>query len=96
MEIDTLPATAEWLARDAPFTPEEIAALFESASPLLRDNPYALGAPVNTVRAWRSDWRMYLRFCAANGYPSLPSSPAVVTSFIEQAYSAPVGRSVSR
>jgi site-specific recombinase XerD len=103
VEIDTLqtsnaasvPATAEWMARDSPFTPEEIASLFESASPLLRDNPYALGAPVNTLRAWRSDWRMYLRFCESNGYPPLPSSPAVVTCFIEQAYSPALSRSVS-
>jgi site-specific recombinase XerD len=88
-------AAAEWMARGAPYTPEEIVALFESASPLLRDNPYALGVPVNTLRALRSDWRMYLRFCDANGYLPLPSSPAVVTRFVEQAYGLGVGRSVS-
>ena len=82
MEIDTLmplnaasvPATVEWIARGSPFTPEEIVSLFENTSPLLRDNPYALGAPLNTLRALRSDWRVFLRFCGLNGYLPLPSS----------------------
>ena len=103
MEIDTLmplnaasvPATVEWIARGSPFTPEEIVSLFESTSPLLRDNPYALGAPLNTLRALRSDWRVFLRFCGLNGYSPLPSSPAVVTRFVEDAYSSTVSRSVS-
>jgi hypothetical protein len=64
----SVPATVEWIARGSPFTPEEIVSLFESTSPLLRDNPYALGAPLNTLRALRSDWRVYLRFCDTNGY----------------------------
>jgi integrase len=91
----SVPAIVEWIARGSPFTPEEIVSLFESTSPLLRDNPYALGAPLNTLRALRSDWRVYLRFCDTNGYCPLPSSPAVVTRFIEQAYSATLSRSVS-
>jgi hypothetical protein len=74
----TLPATAEWLAAGTPFTPDEIHALFESNSPVLRDNPYALGVPVNTLRALRSDWRVFLRFCDLYGFLALPSSPAVV------------------
>src|SRR5579863_6324070 len=90
-----LPPTAEWIARDCRFTPEEILALFESASPLLRDNPYALGVPLNTLRALRSDWRVYLRFCETNGYLSLPSSPAVVARFIEESYGGNSSRSVS-
>ena len=103
MEIDTLmplnaasvPATVEWIARGSPFTPEEIVSLFESTSLLLRDNPYALGVPLNTLRALRSDWRVFLRFCGLNGYLPLPSSPAVVTRFVEDAYSSTVSRSVS-
>lgn len=91
----TPPATAEWIARDCPFTSEEIRALFESTSPLLRDNPYALGVPLNTLRALRSDWRVYLRFCETNGYLPLPSSPAVVARFIEEVYGATLSRSVS-
>jgi len=85
----------EWLLGGAPFTSEQILSLFENGSPLLRDNPYALGVPLNTLRALRSDWRMFLRFCSANGYAPLPSSPAVVTRFVEEAYSSTVGRSVS-
>jgi site-specific recombinase XerD len=103
VEIDTLiqsktpsvPATVEWMARGAPFTREEILALFENTSPLLRDNPYALGVPLNTLHALRSDWRMFLRFCGINGYPPLPSSPAVVTRSIEEAYGSNGNRSVA-
>ncbi|MGC2460422.1 MAG: hypothetical protein WA446_05500 [Steroidobacteraceae bacterium] len=89
------PATVEWLARGAPFTAEEILSLFESNSPLLADNPYALGVPLNTLRALRSDWRVFLRFCGMNGYSPLPSTPAVVTRFIEEAYGSAVNRPVA-
>src|SRR5580658_4276738 len=102
MEIDptesqalSLSATVEWLARGAAFTGEEILRLFESDSPLLRDNPYALGVPTNTLRALRSDWRMFLRFCGESGFRPLPASPAVVTRFIEEAYGRSNARSVS-
>jgi integrase len=102
MEVDPtesqtliLPATVEWLARGAAFTPEEILCLFEGHSPLLRDNPYALGVPANTLRALRSDWRTFLRFCGENGFLPLPASPAVVTRFIEEAYGRSNARSVS-
>jgi integrase len=91
----TLPATTEWLASGTPFTLNEIRALFENNSPVLRDNPYALGVPVNTLRALRSDWRVFLRFCGLNGFLALPSSPAIVTRFIEEAYSGAHSRSVS-
>jgi integrase len=88
-------ATVEWMARGVPFSHEEILGLFEGDSPLLRENPYALGVPLNTLRALRSDWRTFLRFCGINGYSPLPSSPAVVTRFIEEAYSSAVNRSVA-
>ena len=91
----TVPASVEWMARGAPFTPEEILSLFENNSPLLRDNPYALRVPLNTLRALRSDWRVFLRFCGINRYSPLPASPAVVTRFIEEAYGSTVNRSVS-
>ena len=91
----TVPASVEWMARGAPFTPEEILSLFENNSPLLRDNPYALGVPLNTLRALRSDWRVFLRFCGINGYSPLPSSPGVVTRFVEEAYGSTVNRSVA-
>ena len=51
--------------------------------------------PLNTLRALRSDWRVFLRFCGINGYSPLPSSPAVVTRFIEEAYGSTVNRSVA-
>jgi integrase len=94
-QTDCLPRPAEWLPPGAPFTLPEIYALFENNSPVLRDNPYALGVPINTLRALRSDWRVFLRFCGMNGFFPLPSSPAIVTRFIEDAYSSTVNRSVS-
>jgi integrase len=91
----SVPATVEWLARGAAYTPDEILSLFESNSPLLRGNPYALGVPVNTLRALQSDWRVFIRFCDRNGYPPLPTAPAVVTRFIEEAYGTTDARSVA-
>jgi integrase/recombinase XerD len=85
----------EWIARGAVFTPEEIHSLFESGSPLVRDNPYALGVPQNTLRALRSDWRVFLRFCGMNSYSPLPSTPAVVTRFIEETSGSALNRSVA-
>src|ERR1700693_3378881 len=102
MEIDAtesqalaVPATSAWLARGAAFTPEEVLGLFESNSPLLRDNPYALGVPANTLRALRSSGRCFCLFWAENGSLPLPASPAVVTRFIEEAYGRSDARSVS-
>jgi len=62
-------ATSGWMARGAPFAPEKDPSLHP------RDNPYALGVPLNTLRALRSDWRVFRRFCGVNGYSPLPSSP---------------------
>jgi len=94
-EPTAVAAAVEWIARGAVFTPEEILSLFESNSPLLRDNPYALGLPQNTLRALRSDWRVFLRFCGMNSYPPLPSTPAVVTRFIEETSGFALNRSVA-
>ena len=102
METDALfqhessvPTTVEWLARGAAFTPEEILSLFESNSPLLRGNPYALGLPVNTLRALQSDWRVFVRFCDRAHYLPLPADPVVVTRFIEEAFGSADARSVA-
>jgi integrase len=89
------PTTVEWLARGAAFTPKEILSLFESDSPLLRGNPYALGLPLNTLRALQSDWRVFVRFCDRAGYPPLPADPVVVTRFIEESFGSADARSVA-
>ena len=76
-------ATSHWIERGAPFSPAEIDSLFEADSPLLRLNPYALSAPANTQRARRSDWKVFVTFCAERSYLALPASPPVVAAFIE-------------
>jgi len=76
-------------------SPEEILSLFQSNSPLLRDNPYALGVPPNTLRALQSDWRVFIRFCERNSYPALPSNPVIVTRFIEESYGSDAARAVA-
>ena len=83
------------MARGAAFTPAEALSLFESNSPLLRHNPYALGVPANTLRALQSDWRVFVRFCEHNGYPSLPANAAIVTGFVEHSFGDGVRRSVA-
>lgn len=81
--IATSPAVADWLPPGAAFSPAEIPRLFEADSPLLRRNPYALSAPLNTQRARRSDWKVFTTFCAERQYLALPAAPAVVAAFIE-------------
>src|SRR6202167_1085171 len=77
-------ATGEVLAPGSRFTPAEIERLFEADSPLVREDPYALAAPPNTMRARRSDWRMFIRFCAERHYAPLPAAPVVVREFLEE------------
>ena len=84
------PSVTEWLERDAPFTQAEVAALFEAGSPLLRANPYALSAPLNTQRARRADWKVFLWFCEERRFLALPAAPAVVVAFVET-LSMPIG-----
>ena len=55
---------------------------------MLRENPYALAAPQNTMRARRSDWRVFIRFCAERHYAPLPAAPLVVQTFIETSFAA--------
>lgn len=77
------PAAGDWLPRSATFSAAEISRLFEADSPLLRRNPYALSAPLNTRRARRSDWNVFTTFCTERQYLALPAAPAVVAEFIE-------------
>jgi site-specific recombinase XerD len=79
-------AGAELLAPLSSYTATEIERLFETDSPLLRGNPYALAAPQNTLRARRSDWRVFTRFCAARHYSPLPAAPIVVQEFLETSF----------
>jgi integrase len=39
--------------------------------------------PPNTVRAWRADWRAFIRFCAATDVSALPASPLTVRAFVQ-------------
>ncbi len=38
--------------------------------------------PANTLRAWRSDWSIYMRFCAENGCTPLPAEPSSIAGFV--------------
>jgi site-specific recombinase XerD len=88
-------AAGELLALHSSYTAAESARLFESASPLLRENPYALAAPLNTMRARRSDWRVFIRFCAERHYTPLPAAPVVVREFLEANFGAAENKSVA-
>lgn len=79
-------AGAELLAPLSFYMATEIARLFESDSPLLRGNPYVLSAPTNTMRARRSDWRVFIRFCAERNYAPLPAAPLIVQQFLEASF----------
>jgi integrase/recombinase XerD len=76
----------ELLAPLSPYSPLDIARLFETDSPFLRENPYALAAPHNTMRARRSDWRVFIRFCAERHYTPLPAAPLIVQEFLEASF----------
>jgi len=96
--IANLPASGaagELLAPHSSYTAEEIDRLFEGDSPLLRDNPYALAAPPNTVRARRSDWRLFTRFCAERHYTPLPAAPVVVREFLQASFGSVKAKSVA-
>jgi len=88
-------ASGELLAPHSSYTAQEIEALFEADSPLLRGNAYALAAPLNTVRARRSDWRVFIRFCAERHYAPLPAAPIVVQEFIEASFAGPEPKSAA-
>jgi site-specific recombinase XerD len=50
---------------------------------------------LNTVRARRSDWRVFVRFCAERNYTPLPSPPVVVREFLEATFGGGEPRSVA-
>jgi integrase/recombinase XerD len=77
---------AELLAPLSPYSSFDIARLFETDSPLLQANPYALAAPQNTMRARRSDWRVFTRFCTERHYTPLPAAPLIVQEFLEASF----------
>ena len=79
-------AAAELLSPLSSYTASEIERFFEEDSPLLRGNRYALAAPTNTMRARRSDWRVFIRFCAARHYAPLPAAPVIVQEFLEASF----------
>jgi integrase/recombinase XerD len=95
VSTDLPPGGGELLARSSPYTASEIERLFEADSPLLRDDPYALAAPMNTMRARRSDWWVFTRFCAERQYVSLPAAPTVVRLFLEASFDGPDAKSVA-
>jgi integrase len=39
--------------------------------------------PPNTVRAWRADWRSFIRFCSARNESPLPASPHTVRAYVQ-------------
>jgi site-specific recombinase XerD len=78
--------TGELLMPRSHFTLAETERLFEADSRLIGEDPYALAGPPNTVRARRSDWRMFMRFCAERHYMPLPAAPIVVREFLEQSF----------
>ena len=80
------PAAGQLLARHSSYMASEIEQLFEADSPLLHENPYALAAPLNTMRARRSDWRVFIRFCAQRHYTPLPAAPVIVREFLEASF----------
>jgi integrase len=88
-------AAGELLAPHSSYTALGIERLFEADSPLLPENPYALAAPLNTMRARRSDWRVFIRFCVERHYTPLPAAPVIVREFLEASFGGVEPRSVA-
>jgi site-specific recombinase XerD len=88
-------AIGDLLAPGSPFTHDDIGRLFEADSPLTRENPYALAAPPNTVRARRSDWRVFMKFCAERHYTPLPATPVIVREYLEASFLGAEPKSVA-
>jgi integrase/recombinase XerD len=96
IESSLAPAPAgELLAPHTSYTILDIERLFEADSALLGEDPYALAAPPNTVRARRSDWRVFTRFCAERQYLPLPAAPAVLRAFLEASFEGSESKSVA-
>jgi integrase/recombinase XerD len=86
---DSLPvaSSGELLAPGCAYTLHEIEQLFEADSPLLAADPYVLSAPENTIRARRSDWRVFCAFCRERHFNPLPASVPVLRAFLEECLS---------
>jgi site-specific recombinase XerD len=95
VDRSTSPAAAGELLVRHSYMASEIERLFEADSPLLHENPYALAAPLNTMRARRSDWRMFIRFCSQRHYTPLPAAPVIVREFLEASFGGAVPKSVA-
>jgi site-specific recombinase XerD len=50
----------------------------------------------NTIRAYRSDWADFERFCGARGLTSLPASPATVAAYAAEGAGRLKARTVER
>jgi site-specific recombinase XerD len=97
-ETEELPSAAplaELLAPASSLTFTEIERLFEEDSPLLIHDPYALSAPFNTMRARRSDWRVFCGFCRSRHFTPLPASVPVLRAFLEHAFDPLQSKSVA-
>jgi site-specific recombinase XerD len=88
-------AAGQLLVRHSSYMASEIERLFEADSPLLHENPYALAAPLNTMRARRSDWRVFIRFCAERHYTPLPAAPVIVREFLEASFGSAGAKSAA-
>jgi len=50
---------------------------------------------VNTVRARRSDWRIFIRICIERHYTPLPDAPVVVREFLDASFGGAEPNSVA-
>lgn len=90
-----LAPAGDLLAPGSAFTWNEIERLFEADSPLLAHDPYALSAPLNTMKARRADWRVFLSFCRARHFTALPASVPVLRAFLEESLTGPFPKSAA-
>lgn len=90
-----VPARAELLAPGSAYSLDEIERLFEADSFLLRDDPYALSAPPNTMKARRADWRVFCAFCRQRHFTPLPATVPVLRAFLEECISGHAPKSAA-
>jgi len=83
-----------WYARSMKHGKNVVLVAAPWASGLAADSPAATAVrdwwdsaqevyPANTQRAWRSDWRVYERFCAERGITTVPAAPSTVAAFVK-------------
>lgn len=44
----------------------------------------ARASAASTVRAYRSDWRLFTDWCATRGYQPLPATPGVTAAYLAE------------